>query len=167
MSSPTSLQPQLDADALAAFCAAAAQVAEDSLFAFAEPCEPGPFADSVAAVADGEPWLAASVAFRGPFHGRAALTLPHAAAVELCAAFCGADAADLDESQIADFVGEFANMMCGLWLTRDHGHERFDLDGPRVRAGARPGPDRATDGGRLLVNDQPVLLSLHDLEHEA
>lgn len=162
MSSPTSLQRPLDADALDAFCAAAVQVAEESLFAFAEPCDVGAFRAAGDAAAA---WLTADVTFRGPFHGRAEVTLPAPLATELCAAFCGADAADLTDDQIHDFTGEFANQMCGLWLTRNHGHERFDLDAPVVKAGATPDVD-GVSGGFLLVNDHPVRLSLHDLHHD-
>lgn len=162
MSSPTSLRQPLDADALETFCAAAVQVAEESLFAFAEPCDAAAFGDAAAGV---PAWLTADVAFRGPFHGRAEVTLPAPLAAELCASFCGLDAGDLAPEQIRDFTGEFANQMCGLWLTRNHGQERFDLDAPAVTAGDGPVADGG-HGGFLLVNDHPVRVSLHDLHHD-
>jgi len=75
MSSPTSA-PRLDADTMAALGAAAVNVAEDSLFAFAEACSADALAVSLDARPDGETWLRAAVRFRGPFQGVAEVSLP-------------------------------------------------------------------------------------------
>jgi hypothetical protein len=56
-------------------------------------------------------------------------------------------------------------MVCGLWLTRTHRSERFDLAAPVVataaaaQALAEPGGDAGTL--TLALNDVPVRLELH------
>jgi Chemotaxis phosphatase CheX len=165
MSSPTSA-PRPDADTMAALGAAAVNVAEDSLFAFAEPCSADALAVSLDARPDGETWLRAAVRFRGPFQGIAEVSLPRDLALELCASFGGESPDDVAPQDVRDFAGEFANMMCGLWLTRAHSHARFDLDAPRIDEFGRPVAVAPADVFGLLVNDAPVIVTLRPAESQ-
>lgn len=159
MSSATSVRPAPDAETLTALAAAAVSVAEDSLFAFAEPCTAEAFAGAVAARSDDEPWIGAAVRFHGPFDGVVRVDLPRDAAIELCSAFSGAMPDELAAAEVHDFSGEVGNMICGLWLTRAHGDWHFTLDAPAVREGERPaGVPGATS--LLTVNDAPMVVSI-------
>lgn len=160
MSSPRSPRHP---DALAALGAAAVRVAEDSLFAFAEPCD----ADRVAGLLQDrtgtEPWLSAAVAFTGPFEGVVRIALPHALAGELASAFSGLPADSLGDAEVSDFAGELANMVCGLWLTQTHRSEHFSLAAPVVsvaRAGVMAAAAAEPDALGLVLNDAPVLVAL-------
>jgi hypothetical protein len=161
MSSPRSPQRP---DGLAALGDAVRQVAEESLFACAEPCERSRTAGLLEARPVAEPWLTAAIAFTGPFDGVVRMTLPRALAGDLAGAFCGARPQSLDASQVDDFAGELANMVCGLWLTQTHRSERFELTPPVV--GASSARDvaamAATDPGAvgIALNDTPVLFGL-------
>jgi CheY-specific phosphatase CheX len=161
MSSPRSPQP---ADGLAALGTAAVQVAEDSLFAYAEACALSHAADLVQKRPATEPWLAASVAFTGPFEGVVRLALPRALAADLAGAFCGVRPQSLDAAQIADFAGELANMVCGLWLTQTHRTERFALAAPVVTEAAAAevaaAAAAAVDALGIVLNNTPLLLAL-------
>jgi len=161
MSSPRSPQPP---DGLAALGAAVRQVAEDSLFACAEPCEASRTASLLQARPAAEPWLTAAIAFSGPFDGVVRMTLPGALARDLAGAFCGLPRQSLDASQVADFAGELTNMICGLWLTQTHRHERFELAAPIVDAAAAGdvAAIAAGDPGALgiVLNDALVLIVL-------
>ena len=97
-----------------------------------------------------EPWLTAAIAFSGPFDGVVRMTLPRALAGDLAGAFCGVRPQSLDASQVDDFAGELANMVCGLWLTQTHRSERFELTPPVVerRGGARRRGDGRRRSGR-------------------
>lgn len=161
MSSPRSPQPP---EGLAALSDAVQQVAEHSLFACAEPCQPSRTAGLLRARPAAEPWLTAAIAFSGPFEGAVRLTLPGALAGDLAGAFCGMPAHSLDASQVADFAGELANMVCGLWLTQTHRGERFELTAPVVAAATAVdvAARAATEPGAfgMALNDTPVLIDL-------
>jgi hypothetical protein len=161
MSSPRSPQRP---DGLAALSDAVQQVAEQSLFACAEPCEPPRTASLLQARPAVEPWLTAAIAFSGPFEGVVRLTLPGALARDLAGAFCGVLPGSLNAAQVADFAGELANMVCGLWLTQTHRSERFALAAPVVAAATASsvGAMAAADPGALgmALNDTPVLIGL-------
>lgn len=165
MSSPISLQQLHSADGLAALGAAMVQVAEDSLFAYAEPCDPERFAAMLAERDAVEPWLSASVAFKGPFEGTASVSLPRALAADLCGSFCGVSTDELSEPQVVDFAGELTNMACGLWLTHTHRTERFDLTAPHVSAitGAAlaGGAAAGACASGIALNDVPIQIALH------
>jgi hypothetical protein len=143
------------------------EVTQESFFSVAEPCEPARFDEATARWAagpDGRParWLRAEVRFGGAFSGRVAVTMPWALASDLLASFVGLEPGQATpESHIVDSTGEFANMICGTWLTRDCGRRRFDLQPPAVSESdaraAAVGP--ATDQ-YVLVNEQPVRLGL-------
>ena len=161
MSSPPSPQRP---DGLEALGAAVRQVAEASLFACAEPYEASRTAGLLQARPVAEPWLTAVIAFSGPFDGMIRMALPRALAGDLAGAFCGMRPQSLDASQVADFAGEFANMVCGLWLTQTQRSRRFELAAPVVDAVAagRVATMAAADPGALgiALNDTPVLIGL-------
>lgn len=163
-SSPISRQL---ADYQGALLAAVTEVAENSLFAFADASDKAAFdAAAAASDADGD-WLRARICFTGPIGGQFSLTVPEALARRLSAAFAGADSADdIGEGDLIDFTGELANMVCGTWLTRACQHEAFDLTPPRVLRG---GPGRATGGEPgdaesasvyLAIDDTPIRLEI-------
>jgi hypothetical protein len=160
MFSPRSLQQP---DSLAELGEAAVRVAEDSLFAYAEPCDAARVAGLFQNRPPAEPWLAASVAFTGPFEGAVRLALPRALCADLAGAFCGVRPQSLDQGQVADFAGELANMVCGSWLTQTHRTGRFALAAPVVAdATAREVAISATDPGALgvMLRDTPLVLAL-------
>ena len=161
MSSPRSQQRP---DRLAALGDALRQVAEDSLFACAEPCERPRIDGLLQGRPAAEPWLTAAVAFTGPFDGVVRMTLPRALAGDLAGAFCGVPPHSLDAPQIADFAGELANMVCGLWLRQTHRAERFELAAPNVEVSAAGDvvAMAAADPGALgiALNDMPLLIGL-------
>jgi hypothetical protein len=87
-----------------------------------------------------------------------------------CAEACSADALAVSLDARPDgetwlraavrFRGEFANVMCGLWLTRAHSHARFDLDAPRIDEFARPVAVTPANVVGLRLNDAPVIVTL-------
>jgi CheY-specific phosphatase CheX len=150
-------------DGLAALGAAALQVAEDSLFAYAEPCEAARIDGLLKGRPVTEPWLSATIAFTGPFEGMVRVALPRALAADLAGAFCGVRPQSLTPAQVADFAGELANMVCGLWLTQTHRTERFELAAPAVvEVAVGIVAAAAADPGALGIslNDTPLLLAL-------
>jgi hypothetical protein len=161
MSSLRSLRPP---DGLAELGEAAVRVAEDSLFAYAEPCDAARATGLIRARPAIEPWLAASVAFTGPFDGAVRVSLPRPLCADLAGAFCGVAPESLEPAQVADFAGELANMVCGRWLTDVHRADRFDLGAPLVTHTAIAAVARTigatSDAIGLALNDAPVLLAL-------
>lgn len=159
----SSLRSPLHPDALAALGAAAVRVAEDSFFAYAEPCDAARLTSLMRARPGGESWLWAAVAFTGPFEGMVRIALPRTLAGDLAGAFCGVPSESLDKGQVIDFAGELANMVCGLWLTQTHRTDRFELAAPRVTP-AGPGAVAVAAGDPaalgIVLNETPVLLAL-------
>lgn len=139
---------------------ALASVPEESFFAYTDACDEAGFTEAVHATAPG--WLTASVGFTGPFAGRVDLTLPDGLSRELCAALVGADSPDeLEASAVVDFAGEFANMVCGCWLSRAYNDATFDLTSPRVAQRSSPGPEPGGSGTLfILINQSPVRLTV-------
>jgi len=141
-------------------------VAQESFFSFAEPCDTERFGEAVSsAEADASGsvlrWLRACVEFEGAFAGRVSVTMPHALAVELMMAIAGlAPEDEIAEGHVIDSTGEFANMVCGTWLTKAAVHRKFNLRPPAVTSVGAP-VERAADGEELvLINDRPVSLRL-------
>jgi hypothetical protein len=139
-------------------------VAQQSFFAFAEICDAERFGGALAAVGarpEGR-WLRSRVEFAGAFAGVIELTLPYALAADLLMAFTGLTPEEVArESHVFDSTGEFANMVCGTWLTHACAHRRFDLGSPVV-APASPPVERLTDSREelVLLNDQPLSMRL-------
>ena len=126
---------------------ALAIVAEESFFAMVEPAS-----TSVPAV-DGA-IVSACVTFEGSFSGSLTCRMPRALAHELTAAFTGEEVPS-DGEAVDDLAGEFANMVCGRWLTDVAPQSLFRLDHPVVVPVSAP--SRAASG---LLNGQPIWVEL-------
>lgn len=142
-----------------ALAVAVSTVAERSFFACVDRCD-RPDLDDLETE-----WLVATIRFDdGPVTGSLACSLPTDLALRLFDAFSGRhpSASLPPRHQLDDLVGEFANMVCGAWLTRCDTHRVFRLRPPVV--GRVPRPDR--EGHRrewLAVNNRPVAIDW-DLE---
>jgi hypothetical protein len=131
----------------AALDRALAIVAEESFFAMVDPVP-----DDVPAV-DG-PLLNARVSFEGSFSGALSCRMPRGLVQELTAAFTGEEVPS-DGAAVDDLAGEFANMVCGRWLTDVAPQSLFRLDHPVVTPVAAP--SSAPSG---LLNGQPIWIEL-------
>ncbi len=141
MNSPAALT---DRDALER---ALTVVAEESFFAMIDPV-PG----QVPAV-DG-PMLSARVAFDGAFAGALTCQMPRLLALELTAAFTGEEV-ESDGPGVDDLAGEFANMVCGRWLTDVAPQSLFNLEHPVVVPVSAPASEPSG-----LLNGQPFWIEL-------
>jgi len=163
-------------------------VCESSFFAYVEPCDEYRFAAlaeqfSRGARADQDAggragarsrlpseWLKASVAFTGSMAGAVEVIVPEPLARWLVASITGeSPEVPIAEHEVFDGLGEFANMICGAWLTNLFQRHTFDLRPPAV---TRMTPDWTplTDSGwnderghRLVINDLPVRLRLRSM----
>lgn len=140
-----------------AVVSAVSDVAERSFFAMVDVCDEARFAESAAAAED---WLRASVWFEeSACAGEVICHLPATLADRLFDAFSGRDAADPAPlvSEVHDLVGEFANMVCGSWLTRAANNRTFSLRRPEVAVDAALTGDPASslcleiDGAPCLI----------------
>src|SRR6185295_1400781 len=114
-------------DTADAIFAALQAVAERSFFASAERCDQQAF-DGLAAEVPA--WLVSSVGFtEGASAGVMACSLPSALAERLFHAFTGRDPSDPAPApeEIHDLAGEFANMVCGAWLSQSASGRAFAL----------------------------------------
>lgn len=154
MSSVTSPATTTPAETRDGLMAALAEVGELSFFGFVDAVDPAALA--VQAVEAG-PWRCAEVDFRGQEDGAIRVAVPDALARELVSAFTGEPGAEEAVDGLDDLLGEFANMICGLWLTRTRPDAVFAL--------GRPGVSRMPDGwvpplaeGAVTAtfNDQPM-----------
>ena len=153
MSSAKSARTRLPPDMREQLIEAAALVCETSFFAFAELAEPA----VMMAVADEAAWYHAVVSFDGPSKGRVLLSLPRGLARDLFAAFLGfEDASAANDAEIEDVIGEFANIVCGTWLTAQGCETCFTLAHPRVQLGGLPAPEE--DNIVLSVNGRPTVI---------
>lgn len=165
------------------------EVCEQSFFAYVETCEASKFAVAAEqysrmarADQDGESgqgslvrrseWLKASVAFSGPVAGAVEVILPEPLARWLVASVSGEPneaETELAEHQVFDGLGEFANMICGAWLTQVYQKQLFELRAPAVTRMSpewTPLTDSAWNderGHRLLINEMPVRLRLRSM----
>jgi hypothetical protein len=113
-------------------------------------------------------WVNASLAFTGSaFSGTMEVILPVRLARQLVASLLGLSQeielhqVELLEHQVFDGIGEFANMICGAWLTDLSGSQAFNLAPPEV--GRLPfewspldDPSKEGEQGyRLCVDDLP------------
>lgn len=104
---------------------ALAMVAEESFFAMVDPVM------SDVPVIEGS-ILSARVTFKGLFSGALTCRMPRSLAEELIAAFTG-EQAPFDATALDDLAGEFANMVCGRWLTDVAPSSLFHLSIPSWR----------------------------------
>jgi hypothetical protein len=125
-------------------------VAEESFFAMVDPVPA-----RVPAVEG--PMLAAQVVFDGAFSGSVVCSMSRALAVELTSAFTGEEVSS-DGPMIDDLAGEFANMVCGRWLTDVAPNSLFRLDHPIVVPIAPA--DVASSAPSGLLNGQPIWIEL-------
>ena len=134
---------------------ALASLAESSFFASAEQCDRDTFRERAAALS---PWLQARVHFKGGMTGEVVCTVPEVLVRELAATFAGLDPDEpIEPALIDDLMGEFANMVCGRWLTKVSDLSPFDLRAPVVTRVA------TTVAGEMaemqsLVNGQPAMV---------
>ena len=124
-------------------------VAEESFFAMVDPVP-----DTLPPV---EEMLSACVDFTGSFAGTLCCSMPRALAHELTTAFSGAMPDDVaaDGPEVKDLAGEFANMVCGRWLTDVAPRSLFTLAHPMVDSVAMP---RTAPMG--LLNGQPIWIDV-------
>lgn len=142
-----------------AMISAVSDVAERSFYAMAEPCDDERFAELAAAHRE---WLTASVRFvEHDCAGAVTCRLPMSLAERLFDAFSGRDPEDpaAPLAEIHDLVGEFANMICGSWLTRTANERTFALSRPEVGDTAMPEQTTGT-GVALALDEQPCLVSI-------
>ena len=144
MFSTNSSADSTDGDALGR---ALTTVAEESFFTMVDPAP-------VEVPEINGPMLNACVTFDGAFAGILNCRMPRRLAQELTAAFTG-EAIPADGLVVDDLAGEFANMVCGRWLTNVAPHSLFSLAHPVV---APVGvPSRAPTG---MLNGQPIWVEL-------
>jgi hypothetical protein len=178
MSSSKSLAPP---DAGLTLRDAFVDVCENSFFAYVETCDARRFAElaeqwseTARAYQGGErprgrpaesEWLKASIGFGGPFPGAIEVILPEALARSLVTSILGTEPDEvLAEHQVFDGLGEFANMICGAWLTNLAQKQTFELRPPAVTRMApdwTPVKDSSWNderGHRMAVNELPVRL---------
>ena len=84
-------------------------------------------------------WVKASLTFTGSaFSGTMEIIVPVRLARHLVASLLGLSQevqlheVELREHQVFDGIGEFANMICGAWLTDLSGSQAFNLEPPKV-----------------------------------
>ena len=155
-----------DQDALQS---AVIEVCENAYFVFVEPCDAPQFATLVEQVraekgrGPAGRWLNASVAFHGASTGEVEVVLPERLGTWLVVSLLGLPPdAMLKDNQLLDGVGEFANMVCGAWLSKANETASFTLDMPNVsRMPAGWAPDSAPTGDAqayrtVVVNDLPL-----------
>jgi hypothetical protein len=122
-------------------------VAEESFFTMVDPAP-----DEAPAI--GEAMLNACVTFDGAFAGLLNCRMPRRLAQELTAAFTGEEMV-ADGPVVDDLAGEFANMICGRWLTDVAPQSLFSLGHPIVAPVSAP--SSAPTG---MLNGQPIWIEL-------
>jgi CheY-specific phosphatase CheX len=94
------------------------------------------------AVEPDDEWIETAIGYRGPVNGDLTFRCPRRFTHLLAANLLGADAAaGVTPSQADDAVKEFMNIVCGQFVTANHGVEEvFNLTIPAVRV-LREAPD--------------------------
>ena len=184
-----SKSPAQSAEAGLALRDAFVDVCENSFFAYVEVCDARKFAilaeessrtaRSVQEAGGQLPsrarqrpseWLKGSVGFSGSFGGAIEIIMPEKLARSLVASLLGeSPETEFAEHQVFDGLGEFANMVCGAWLTAMSQRSSFNLRAPAVTRMASdwtPLTDSSWNdeqGYRLAVNESPVRLRFRPL----
>lgn len=135
------------------------EVSENAYFVFVEPADHAQFADAVGLVKDA--WLKVSVAFEGSFAGAVEIVMPEPLGMWLVTSLLGMQGHEsLEEVAQFDGVGEFANMVCGAWLSNLSDETLFTLHAPQVSPvapGWTPLNQPQDDGWRRVsMNDMPM-----------
>ncbi len=131
---------------------------------FTESCTPRRFDELLSrSSTSGAEWMRATLAFKGPFQGELTVDVPEPLALELLASCVGISSPGEENlPSVEDAVGELANMVCGTWLTKNHGAQKFDLKAAARRSRGREQPAASVGVHRGLrerlmgLNDQPV-----------
>ncbi len=148
-------------DAADAMFNAVSLVAGRTFDAVAEKCDPGRFAELSAGAGR---WLVATVSFsESELAGAVSCGLSEELACTLFDAFSGRepDQPPPDPAWLADVAGEFANMICGSWLTRLAANQTFKLSPPAVQHPAERWPLRRWATPLLVaVNDLPLAVEV-------
>ena len=160
--------PALTSTDQEALQSAVIEVCENAYFVFVEACDAPQFATLVEQIkaekgrgAAGR-WLNASVAFRGATSGQIEVVMPERLGTWLVVSLLGLPAdATLKEIELVDGVGEFANMVCGAWLSKAMETASFLLDVPTVtRMPAGWSPEASPQGDQayrtVVVNEMPL-----------
>jgi hypothetical protein len=159
--SPLQLPPTIfTPDAAAALTTAISDVAQRRFFACAKPCEPGRFAELVEATMR---WYSVTVEFEaGSCAGAVRCLVPEELAATMLIAFSGRDAGDADPAPaaVADLLSEFANTVCGAWLTRAAGEQRFHLRTLPITVSAACAPVAGESWTTLAFNDRPMAVAV-------
>ena len=134
-------------------------VAERSFFSVAEPGHDDVFHVEARRVPQ---WFTATVQFEQEgLAGSVSCTVPEMLARTLFDAFTGRDPAEPlpGTDLVVDVVGEFSNMVCGMWLTRVANGHAFTLSRPRVAPASHVGE---TGDVRVLaaIDDRPVAVDV-------
>ena len=161
--SSASLQPaHALPDAHEAFAHALIGTAEQSFFAYVSVCGESDIAAAAGAV---DAWFQASVSYRASVAGTVTVLLPEPLTRDLHAAFLGdVPEEPVSDGDLADFAGEFANILCGSYLTSQCPEVAVPLGAPVVtRIGAALASPwvGATTAVFAMLNDQPVALWYH------
>jgi CheY-specific phosphatase CheX len=107
------------------------EVSENAYFVFVEPADARQFAAAVEQAR--ARWLKVSVTFSGSFAGSVEIALPEQLGNWLVTSLLGMETDQaLPEPQMFDGVGEFANMVCGAWLSKLSDRALFELRVPAV-----------------------------------
>lgn len=135
------------------------EVAESSFFAYVDVADPERFRELTGRT---DKWIQATVLFDGAFGGAVMIVMADGLARDLFNAFLGAEPGVVAlDGPLFDLVGEFANMVCGSWLTRTCQRRRFDLHHPEVsRVLAEQVTPDEQDCLLLAINDQPCFVRL-------
>src|SRR5262245_51891575 len=139
-------------------------VAERSFFADVEPCDDRTFGRLTSGTSA---WLVATVRFQeGTAVGAMSCTLSETLATALFDAFTGRDpsAPAPARSDVHDLIGEFANMVCGAWLSRSAGAWTFRLSPPTVVAALEPAPADLLQLMFVTVNEHPLAIAVRLLQ---
>jgi CheY-specific phosphatase CheX len=124
-------------------------VAEESFFTMVDPASDAPLKKGSC--------IAACVDFTGPFTGKLCCRMTRTLAHELTSAFTGARPEDVaaDGPEVADLAGEFANMVCGRWLTEVAPRALFTIARPTVERA--PWPE-----GRpmAMLSEEPIWIDV-------
>ena len=157
MTSSASLPPvTTPAETVAGLARALADVGERSFYGFVDVPDRERFAEAANAATD---WIRAEVDFHGARDGTVHLAVPAVLVDSLVGAFIGDRSGVPFASAIEDLAGEFANMVCGAWLTRAQSDAMFSLGRPgvhRMPVGWTPLHDAGPDDVLALLNDEPI-----------
>jgi CheY-specific phosphatase CheX len=128
-------------------------VAEESFFTMVDPAVDQA---SDAPLKEGA-CIAACVDFTGPFTGTLCCRMTRTLARELTSAFTGARPEDVDADgpEVADLAGEFANMVCGRWLTDVAPRALFTIARPNVEPA--PWPEARP---MAMLSEQPIWIDV-------